>query len=31
MEFPVKIQIQIVKIVNMEKNKNKIEFFAVIL
>ena len=30
MELPVKIQIQIVKIVNMEKNKNKIEFFAVI-
>ena len=32
MEFLVKIQIQIVKIVKMEKNEmNKLEFFAVIL
>ena len=32
MEFPVKIQIQIVKIVKMEKNEmNKLEFFDVIL
>ena len=31
MEFPVKIQIQIVKIVNMEKNRNKMEIFAVFL
>ena len=32
MEFLVKIQIQIVKIVKMEKNEmNKLEFFDVIL
>jgi hypothetical protein len=32
MEYQVKIQIQIVKIVKMEKNEmNKLEFFDVIL